>query len=138
MTTMPTNLEIIRSTYEGPSEENGRRLLEALAPDVVWIEAEGFPYAGTYLGPQALFANVFQRLATEWVAYRAEVESYVADGDHIVAFGTYSGTYKASGRAMHAAFAHHWTLRDGKIVRMVQYVDSYVVQQAMQDRVAAG
>lgn len=44
------NLEIIGATYEGPSEENGKHLLAASAPDAVWIEAEGFPYAGSYVG----------------------------------------------------------------------------------------
>ena len=33
MHTMTTNLDIIRATYEGSSEENGRNLLAALAPD---------------------------------------------------------------------------------------------------------
>lgn len=56
---MPTNLEIVRATYEGGSaEENGRNLLAALAPDAEWTEAAGFPYAGTYIGPQAIFKNV--------------------------------------------------------------------------------
>jgi ketosteroid isomerase-like protein len=128
---MPTNLEIIRATYEGSATDNGARLRAALAPDAVWIEAAGFPYAGTYVGPEEVFTGVFQRLATEWLDYRALVESFVADGDHVVALGTYAGTYKATGRAMRAGFAHHWTLRDGKIVRMVQYVDSYLVQQAL-------
>jgi ketosteroid isomerase-like protein len=68
---MKTNLEIIRATYEGPSDENGKHLLAALAPDAAWTEAEGFPYAGTYVGPAAIFANVFQRLASEWLDYRA-------------------------------------------------------------------
>ena len=130
---MSSNLDIIRATYEGPSEDNGRHLLQALAPDAVWVEAEGFPYAGTYVGPEAIIANVFQRLATEWIGYRAEVASYVVEDDQVVAFGTYSGTYKATGRSMRAAFAHHYTLRNGKIVRMVQYVDSYLVRQAMQE-----
>ncbi len=130
---MPSNLDIIRATYEGPASENGRHLLAALAPDVVWVEADGFPYGGTYVGPQAVIANVFQRLATEWIDYRAEVASYVVEGDHVVALGTYSGTYKLSRRSMRAAFAHHWTLREGKIVRFVQYVDSYLVRQAMQE-----
>lgn len=128
---MKSNLEIIRATYEGPSEENGQHLMEALAHDAVWIEADGFPYAGTYVGPEAIVTNVFARLASEWIDYRANVESYVAQGDEVVAFGAYSGTYKATGRTMRAAFAHHYTLRSGKIVRMVQYVDSHVVRQAM-------
>lgn len=128
---MPTNLAIIRATYEGPSEENAKHLLAALAPNATWTEAAGFPYAGTYVGPEAILANVFHRLATEWIGYRAEVTSYLTEGDQVVAFGFYSGTYRATGRAMRASFAHHYTLRDQQIVRMVQYVDSHMVQQAM-------
>jgi ketosteroid isomerase-like protein len=128
---MPSNLEIIRETYEGAAADNGRHLREALAPDAVWVEAEGFPYAGSYVGPEAIIANVFDRLASEWIDYRAKVASYVVEGDHVVAFGDYTGRYRGTGRAMRAAFAHHYTLRDGKIVRMVQYVDSYLVRQAM-------
>ena len=63
---MSTNLDIIRATYEGSPEDNGRHLLAALAPDARWTEATGFPYAGTYVGPQQIVAGVFQRLATEW------------------------------------------------------------------------
>ena len=125
------NLEIIRATYEGPSEQNGKNLIAALASDAVWIEAAGFPYAGTYTGPESVIANVFQRLAGEWIDYRAEVASYVVEGDQVVAFGVYSGTYRQTGKAMRAAFAHHYRLREGKIVRMVQYVDSHMVQQAL-------
>jgi uncharacterized protein len=131
MTTMTSNLDLIRSTYEGSSQENGKHLVAALAPDAEWTEAAGFPYAGSYVGPAAILANVFQRLATEWVGYRAEVASYMVDGDQVVAFGFYSGTYKATGRSMRASFAHHYTLSGGKILRMVQYVDSYMVQQAL-------
>jgi ketosteroid isomerase-like protein len=32
---------------------------------------------------------------------------------------------------MRAAFAHRYTLHDGRIVRMVQYVDSHQVRRAM-------
>ena len=126
-----SNRDVIRATYEGPSAENGKHLRAALAPDATWVEAAGFPYAGSYVGPEAIVRNVFQRLETEWIDYRAQVSNYVAEGDQVVAFGEYSGTYRATGRSMRAAFAHHYTLRDGKIVRMVQYVDSYLVRQAM-------
>jgi len=46
-----TNLEIIKSTYEGDtSEENGRNLQKYLSNEVKWKEANGFPLAGTYIG----------------------------------------------------------------------------------------
>jgi ketosteroid isomerase-like protein len=128
---MTSNLEVIRATYEGPSEENGKHLLAALAPDATWTEAAGFPYAGTYTGPEEIFAKVFRRLATEWVGYQAVVHTYLADGEHVAAFGVYSGTYAKTGKFMRATFAHLYRLKDGKIVSMEQYVDSATVQQAL-------
>ena len=129
---MPTHLDIIRSTYEGTSEDNGRNLLAVLAPDASWTEAAGFPYAGTYIGAEAIVAGVFKRLATEWEGYQARVHTYLADGDRVAAFGVYSGTYRATGKAMTATFAHLYRLRDGKIVSMEQFVDSHPVQLALQ------
>ena len=129
--TVGANLEIIRATYEGSSEENGRNLLAALAPEAEWTEAEGFPYAGTYVGAAAIIAGVFQRLGSEWTGYRADVHSFMEDGDRVAAFGTYSGTYKATGQSMRAAFAHLYVLRDGKILRMTQYVDTAMVREAL-------
>lgn len=129
---MSANLDLLRSTYEGASSDNVTRLLAVLAADAEWVEAPGFPYAGTHVGPQAIIANVFQRLAAEWIDYRAEASHYLEQGDQIVAFGVYCGTFKASGHAMRAGFAHLYTFRDGKIARMVQYVDSHMVQLAMQ------
>ena len=128
---MTSHLDLIRRTYEGSSEENGRNLLAVLHPDVEWTEAEGFPYAGTYVGVDALMAGVFARLASEWIGYRAEVHTYLADGDRVAAFGVYSGTYKATGKSMRAAFAHLYEIQDGKIRRMTQYVDTVMVAKAL-------
>ena len=128
---MSTNLELIRATYEGSSEENGRNLRAVLSPDVEWTEAEGFPYAGTYVGPEALIDGVFRRLGTEWTGYRADVHTYLADGDRVAAFGVYSGTYNATGKSMTAPFAHLYQIKDGKVIRMTQYVDTVLVTRAL-------
>ena len=127
---MGANLELIRATYEGKSEDNGRNLLAALARDASWTEAEGFPYAGTYVGAEAIIAGVFHRLGTEWIGYKAEVHTYLEDDDKVAAFGVYSGTFVATGKAMTAPFAHLYTLKDGKIITMHQYVDTVLVARA--------
>lgn len=128
---MTSNLDLIRATYEGAQPDNGRNLLALLTPDTRWTEAAGFPYAGTYIGPEQILAGVFQRLATEWENYQAQVHTYLADGDRVAAFGVYSGTYRATGIPMAASFAHLYRLADGKIVSMEQFVDSHAVQQAL-------
>lgn len=127
-----TNLEIVKSTYEGKtSEENGKNLAEHVAENISWTEAKGFPYGGTYTGLESITKNVFSRLGSGWINYKFTPEDYVADGDRVVAYGTYSGTYKATGRLMGARVAHLWKLKDGKIISFEQFVDSQPVNDSM-------
>ncbi len=127
-----TNLEIIKSTYEGKnSAENGKNLQEHLAANATWTEATGFPYGGTYTGFEEIAKNVFSRLGSEWVDYKFVPEDYVAQGDKVVAYGTYSGTYKETGNYFEARVAHVWKLNDGKIISFEQFVDSKTVIEAM-------
>jgi ketosteroid isomerase-like protein len=127
-----TNLEIIKSTYEGSnSEENGQNLAKYAAEDISWTEAKGFPYAGTYTGLENITKNVFSRLGSEWIDYKFTPESYVSNEDQVVAYGTYSGTYKKTGKTFEARVAHLWKLKDGKIRSFEQFVDSQPVNDAM-------
>ena len=127
-----TNLEIIKSTYEGKtSEENGKNLVKHAAPDISWTEAKGFPYAGVYIGMEAIEKNVFHRLATEWIDYKFVPEDYVADGNLVVAYGTYKATNKVTGKYFEARVAHIWKLKDGAIIKFEQFVDSKPVNDAM-------
>ncbi|KFF12089.1 ketosteroid isomerase [Chryseobacterium soli] len=127
-----TNLEIVKSTYEGKtSEENGKNLATYAASDISWTEAKGFPYAGTYIGLEEISKNVFSRLANEWIDYKFTPEEYVASEDKVVAYGTYTGTYKVSGNPFEARVAHIWKLKNGKIIKFEQFVDSQTVNNAM-------
>lgn len=127
-----TNLEIIKSTYEGmTSEENGKSLAKYVAEDISWTEAKGFPYAGTYIGLESVTKNVFSRLGSEWIDYKFTPEDYVASGNNVVAYGTYAGIYKITGKHFEARVAHIWQLDGGKIVRFEQFVDSQPVNNAM-------
>lgn len=127
-----TNLEIIKSTYEGKtSEENGKNLAKYVAENISWTEAKGFPYAGTYIGLENVTKNVFSRLGSEWIGYKFTPEDYVASDNKVVAYGTYTGTYKLTGKAFTARVAHVWKLEDGKIISFEQFVDSKIVNDAM-------
>ena len=123
-----TNLEIVRTTYEGKnSEDNGRNLAAYAAGDIVWTEANGFPYGGTYTGLAAIGKNVFHRLATEWTDYKFTPEGYVAEGDKVVAYGTYTAVNNKTGKPLKARVAHLWQLKDAKIIQFEQFVDSQTV-----------
>jgi ketosteroid isomerase-like protein len=129
-----TNIEIIKSTYEGKtSEENGRNLAKYVAENISWTEAKGFPYAGTYIGLVSITKNVFSRLGSEWIDYKFTPEDYVASDDKVVAFGTYTGTYKITGKSFTARVAHVWKLKQQKIINFEQFVDSQPVNNAMKE-----
>lgn len=56
---MQSDLEVIREMYSAFSRADVASVLAALAPQVVWIEAEGFPSAGRYTTPDAVLHKVF-------------------------------------------------------------------------------
>lgn len=127
-----TNLEIVKSTYEGKtSEENGENLAKYVTEDISWTEAKGFPYAGIYVGLENITKNVFSRLGSEWIDYKFTPEDYIASDDKVVAYGSYSGTYKLTGKSFSARVAHIWKLKDSKIISFEQFVDSQTVNNAM-------
>ena len=126
-----TNREKISSLYDAFARGDVPSVLGALDPNISWTEAEGFPYGGTYLGPNAVLENVFMKLGTEWEAFSAVPEQFIDGGDTVVALGTYSGTYRASGKSMKVPFAHVWTFDNGKIVKFVQYTDTLKVSEAL-------
>lgn len=128
---MASNLDTIRGAYDAFARGDVPAVLAILAPTVRWTEAEGFPYGGTYSGPDAVLSGVFMKLGTEWDGYSAVPREFVAEGDTVVALGHYSGTYKKTGRRFSAPFAHVWEFQDGKVVRFRQYTDTALVQKAL-------
>ncbi|MFW6074443.1 MAG: nuclear transport factor 2 family protein [Chloroflexota bacterium] len=129
---MSANTDIIRGIYEAVAQGDVPTVLEALDSNCQWTEAEGFPYAGTYTGPDEILNGVLARLGSEWDGFQVKPHEFIDGGEHVVALGRYAGAYKATGKDFDAAFAHVWTLEGGKVVRFHQYVDSALVQEALQ------
>lgn len=131
---MSTNLQTIQGIYKGNAEQIAKNLQAALAPRFEWTEAAGFPYAGTFHTLEEVGKNVFARLSTEWIDYRAETESFFDAGDTIIVTGYYKGTHAKSKGVMNARFAHIWTFKDGKIVKYIQNVDTKKVWDAIEGK----
>ena len=122
----------MQKVYDAFAKGDILAVLDFLSADIDWTEAEGFPYGGTYHGPKAVLEGVFMRLGSEWEGYAAVPDELIDAGDTVVALGKYSGTYKRTGKSFQANFAHVWKIRDGKAFRFVQYVDTLIVQRALQ------
>jgi len=127
---MSTNLDIIRAHYAASDAGDLEGMLAPLADDARWTEMEGFPCAGTYVGPGAVRENVFARIAAEWTTYTATITELVDGGDVIIGLGTYAGTHRATGESFSARVAHVWRLAGGKVVAFEQFTDTLLVARA--------
>lgn len=128
-----SNINAVKALYEALAKGDVPGVAGFLHEDIAWTEAEGFPYAGTYHGPESVLKGVFLRLATEWDGFAAVPNEYIDGGEAVVALGKYSGTYKATGKSFEADFAHVWKIQAGKAIRFVQYVDTVLVQRALEE-----
>jgi ketosteroid isomerase-like protein len=123
-----TDGDIIKGLYDSFASGDVPGVLRAFDENIEWTEAEGFMYGGTYSGPNGVLSGVFMRLATEWEGFAAVPSKVVDGGDgNVVSFGTYSGKYLKTGMSMSVPFAHEWEMRDGKIVKFNQYMDTLVI-----------
>ncbi len=125
-----SNIEIIKELYQAFAVGNMDRIMEIIDPNVLWIESEGIPYGGTYCGRDAVFNEMFAKIGAEWENFTATVDEFIDAGDRVITLGYDSGTYKATGKHMRAPAASIWTLRDGKVVHFVQYIDTLKVASA--------
>jgi ketosteroid isomerase-like protein len=124
-----SNKEIIQGLYRSFAAGDIQAVTAVFADNIAWTEADGFPLAGTYIGPQAVVENVFMRLGEFSDNWGVAVDRYVADGDTVVADGRYTWNHKETGEPCAVRMAHVWTLADGKAVAFLQHVDSAKVRE---------
>ncbi|MEK6700812.1 MAG: nuclear transport factor 2 family protein [Planctomycetota bacterium] len=128
-----TNVELVRGIYTAFAAGDVAGVLGRLSPDIVWNEAENFPYAdgNPYIGPNAVAGGVFARCASEWDGFVVVVDEFLDAGDTIVMLGRYKGACKATGRSQNTQVAHVWRISGGKAVRFQQHADTLHVARVM-------
>ena len=127
---MGKNYEAIKAHYAGSDTKDLSAMMAPVTSRTAWTEMAGFPYAGTYVGPDAIIEGVFKRIGEEWDGYNFSLERLVDGGSTILGIGTYTGRYKQTGKSMTARVVHVWDMADGRVVRFEQFVDSKLVAEA--------
>ena len=130
------NVELVRAGYAAFAAGDVPAVLGAMSPEIVWHEAENFPYAdrNPYLGPEAVLTGVFGRIATDWDGFAAVPKEMLDAGDTVIVLGRYNGTYRATGRTLDAQLAHVWRVADGRIVGFQQYTDTLQADRVVERR----
>ncbi len=126
--------EFLADVYDAFARGDVPTVLEAMDPGIRWHEAEGNPYMPTgeaWVGPDAVVENLFVKLGEDWDGFAVHPRSFHDAGEVVAVEGRYSGTYKGTGKPLDAQFCHVWTLKDGKLTRFQQYVDTANLQDVM-------
>lgn len=120
------NVDLIRAIYAAFAAGDVPGVLSRMSPDIVWNEAENFPYAdgNPYVGPEAVLQGVFARIGAEWDGFEAAPDELLDAGDAVVALGRYRGIFKATGKRLDAQLAHVWRVEGGKAAAFQQYTDT--------------
>jgi uncharacterized protein len=129
-----SNLDPVRALYAAFAKGDMPAALATMANDIVWNEAENYPYAdrNPYIGPQAVLMGVFARIGADWEGFSANSEEMIDGGERIVSLGHYTGVSKATGKSMRAQFAHVFSVKNGKITSFQQYADTLGTAKALE------
>lgn len=128
------NVEVMKGLYDAFGRGEIPTVLGAMSPAIKWHQAENNPYRPSgeaWVGPDAVLKNLFIRLGGEWDGFAVHPKSFHGAGDSVIVEARYSGTYKATGKGMDTQVCHVWDLKDGKVTRFQQYVDTAKLRDVM-------
>ena len=125
------NLAIVQRLYAAFGQRDQATIRELFAPDIEWIQNEGFPGGGRHVGADAVLNTVFAKFRDEWASWQAVVTEWLDAGHAIIALGEYRGTHRVTGKSTVAAFAHVYEVREARIARFRQYTDTAKLRDAM-------
>jgi uncharacterized protein len=126
-----TAVETVRRCYAALSCADIGALIAELDPDVAWTETAGAPYSGTYVGADAVTEGLFARISADWQDFSATPDALVTEGDRVVAFGTWRGRCRRTGRSVATRFAHVFVVDAGRVRQFEQILDSKTFVEAM-------
>jgi uncharacterized protein len=119
------DVETVRRSYDALNEGDVDAALEALDRDAVWRDSPELPGGGEFRGLEALGRFLGDFLA-EWRDFHQEIEDAVLAGDRVAVVIHLSAVGRSSGIAVDTRYAHVWTMRDSRGVR----VDAYRTPEA--------
>jgi ketosteroid isomerase-like protein len=116
------NVEIVRLATRLTNEGNLDASFRLLHPDIEWVIAQEHPDARTVTGHEALAE--YQRDWHESLPdVRFELHRVLDIDDKVVGIGTVQGTGAGSGVDVRVPLAFVYTLRDGLIARVQEYLN---------------
>ena len=124
------NVQILKAAYEALNRGDVAAALGVLEADAEWAEHSELPEADTYRGLGAI-RTFLDGYLESWEEFRQETEEMMDGADKVAVFLHLIARGKGSGIEVEARYAHVWTMRDGRGVRVDAYGDRQMALEAL-------
>ena len=122
------NVQIVKDWFAAMGSDT-QRVLALSDEDVEWIiPGEDWPLAGTHRGHAGL-VDMLQK-ASELETSYPEPPEYVAQGEQVLVVGHATGRIKATNKAFEDYWVFAITVRNGKLTKIREYVDTQAMARA--------
>jgi hypothetical protein len=124
------NVQIVKDFFAAMGSYNEQDLLALAAEDIEWIiPGEDWPLAGTHRGHAGL-ADVLQKANETVETSYPEPPEFIAQGDRVLVVGVGTGKIKATNRAFKDNWVFAITVRNGKLTKIREYIDTQALARA--------
>ena len=114
------DVEVVQAIYECWARGDFRATADKVATDFEWKQLHGVVEPGSHIGADA--NRALRRIFEVYEDFRIEAEEYIDAGGMIVVVTRARGTARGSGLQMDQESVHAWTVREGKLFGMEQYL----------------
>jgi ketosteroid isomerase-like protein len=131
------NVKVVQQAYDAFGRRDIKGILDRCTDDIDWqtYGPEALPLTKPRRGRQQV-QEFFDEVEQSWNFETFEPREFIAQGDHVICLGRYTGTAKGTGRPFAAEWAMHFALRNGKVARFREYTDTANVLSAYETKAA--
>jgi len=119
---MSSDTETLEQFFDAVNRNDMHAIVEYFDPQIVRIEPEGFPTAGTYRSIGEVQAHVAKGRGT-WVEGSCEPEKLLQKGDKVVVYLHARVRLKHSSEWTGGRFADGFVMRNGKIFQYLSFAE---------------
>jgi ketosteroid isomerase-like protein len=124
------NVQTVRKFFEAMGSGDRHALLAVTAEDIEWIiPGNDWPLAGTHRGHAGL-SELLKKASDSVETSFPEPPEFVAQGDQVMVIGFAKGQVKATKKTFEDYFVFAITVRDGKLKKIREYVDTQALARA--------
>ena len=124
------NVQVVKKFFAAIGSGDKQALLALVDDGIEWIiPGEDWPLAGTHRG-HAGVAAVLRKAAEEIEMTLPKPPEFVAQGGRVLAVGVATGKIKATTRTFKDDWVFDITLRNGKLTKIREYIDTQALAKA--------